>query len=85
MQELQAAFLTDTAAARRIPDWGTAIFSAACVCIRPTTPAELAGFLRYAVALHRAHMQLAQLVGPVQGGDPRAVAKRAELLEGHKR
>lgn len=49
------------------------------------TPAELAGFLQYAVALHRAHMLLCQRVDPVPQTSPRDLARRAELLEGHKR
>jgi phycocyanobilin:ferredoxin oxidoreductase len=43
---------------RSIPDWGKAIFSQLCVCIRPNTPEELAGFIKYAVALTRMHLQV---------------------------
>jgi len=85
MQELQEKFLTDAVKQRRIPEWGTNIFSPACVCIQPQTPAELAGFLQYAVALHRAHMLLCLRVEPVQPTTPRNIARRTELLEGHKR
>jgi hypothetical protein len=31
---------------RRIPAWGAAIFSPACVCIRPSSPEQLAGFAK---------------------------------------
>jgi len=48
-------------------------------------PAELAGFLQYAVALHRAHMMLCMRVQPVLPSTPRSIARLAELLDGHKR
>jgi hypothetical protein len=35
MQELQEKFLTDASKQRKIPEWGTRIFSPACVCIQP--------------------------------------------------
>jgi len=37
------------------------------------------------VALHRAHLMLCKLVQPVEGDTARGVARRAELLDGHKR
>jgi len=43
MHELQEKFLPEASRQRKIPEWGTRIFSAACVCIQPQTPAELAG------------------------------------------
>jgi hypothetical protein len=49
------------------------------------TPSELAGFLQNAVALHRAHLLLCQRVDPVPPSTPRNLARRSELLEGHKR
>jgi hypothetical protein len=47
MIQLQDTFLTDAKSQRRIPDWGDRIFSPACVCIRPQSAEELAGFLRW--------------------------------------
>lgn len=43
---------------RKIPEWGKSIFSSQCVCIRPSEPEELAGFMKYAVALTRAHIMV---------------------------
>jgi hypothetical protein len=43
---------------RKIPEWGKSIFSSQCVCIRPSEPEELAGFMKYAVALTRAHLMV---------------------------
>ena len=42
---------------RTIPDWGSAIFSKLCVIVRPTTPKEVASFLKYAIALTNVHVQ----------------------------
>lgn len=58
MMELQDTFLTDAANQRAIPEWGTSIFSPLCVCIRPQNAEELAGFMKYAVALTRAHIMV---------------------------
>lgn len=84
MHDLQAQYLTDADNARRVPEWGQNIFSPACVCIRPTSADDVAGFLRYAVALHRAHMMLSTLLTPVQPETARDVARLAELAEGHR-
>lgn len=43
---------------RSIPEWGSRIFSPLCVCIRPDRPEELGGFLKYAIALTRAHLMV---------------------------
>jgi hypothetical protein len=43
---------------RSIPAWGSAIFSPLCLCITPKTPEELSGFMKYAVALTRAHLMV---------------------------
>eukprot|EP00955_Chlamydomonas_euryale_P061936 358234-Chlamydomonas_euryale.AAC.9 len=94
MAELQALFLTDPGNQRRIPEWGAAIFSPLCVCMTPGDGQELAGFIKYAVALHRAHLMLSHLLTPVDGdggkGVPAAAAaassaKAEQLLAGHRR
>ncbi len=85
MLELQQLFLPEDLKERAIPEWGADIFSQACVCIRPRDEADLAGFLKYAVALHRAHCALAKLVSPLAGSDPQQQARLQELLRGHKR
>eukprot|EP00798_Chlamydomonas_sp_ICE-L_P016547 gene16547-22776_t len=84
MKELQDQTLTDPDNQRAIPEWGQNIFSPLCVCMRPKDGEEFAGFMKYAVGLHRAHMMLAQLSEPVSGGDKTSVRKQAELLAGHK-
>ncbi|KAK9814432.1 hypothetical protein WJX72_005832 [[Myrmecia] bisecta] len=51
---------------RSIPDWGAAIFSDACVIIRPTSDEELADFLKYCIALVRVHLHMSLNAMPVQ-------------------
>lgn len=46
--------------ARNIPEWGGKIFSPLCVCMRPDTPEELGGFMKYAIALTRAHLMVSE-------------------------
>ncbi|KAK9796624.1 hypothetical protein WJX73_002588 [Symbiochloris irregularis] len=41
---------------RQTPEWGKAIFSDLCLLMRPTSPQDLAGFLKYAIALHQAYL-----------------------------
>ncbi|EFJ50210.1 hypothetical protein VOLCADRAFT_33105, partial [Volvox carteri f. nagariensis] len=63
---LQRTFLEgQDPAARRIPDWGAAIFSQLVLCITPSTPEELAAFAKYAVALHRGHLMLSRNAAPL--------------------
>lgn len=75
VDRLQERFLDDAAASRRVPDWGKAIFSDRCVCIRPDTPEQLQGFVRYAIALTRAHLLYANLLSPVGSDTKRQVAR----------
>eukprot|EP00878_Enallax_costatus_P036046 GHUV01040331.1.p1 GENE.GHUV01040331.1~~GHUV01040331.1.p1 ORF type:complete len:122 (+),score=13.34 GHUV01040331.1:245-610(+) len=53
-----APVIADSCKERKIPDWGKQIFSPLCVCIKPEAPEELAGFMKYAVALTRAHLMV---------------------------
>lgn len=93
MQELQQMYLTDPSNQRQVPEWGKAIFSPQCICMTPKSHEELAGFLKYSIALHRAHLLLAHLCQPVgtntdltpQYNPTTASRKREELLEAHKR
>ena len=79
MHELQEMLLTDPSNQRQVPEWGKAIFSPLCVCMTPKDGLELAGFMKYAVALQRAHIMLASLLQPVEEGS----SKHKELLEAH--
>ena len=81
MHELQELLLTDPSNQRKIPEWGKTIFSPLCICMTPKDGKELAGFVKYAVALQRAHIMLASLLQPVEEGS----AKHAEILEAHQR
>ncbi|GIL51368.1 hypothetical protein Vafri_7374 [Volvox africanus] len=88
MALLQRTFMEDQdPAARSIPDWGVSTFSPLALCIKPSTPEELAAFAKYAVALHRAYLTLSLNAAPVVAGpgDRRAAAKLQELLDGQKR
>ena len=85
MKELQDQFLTDPTNQRSVPEWGKNIFSPLCVCLRPSDGAELAGFMKYALALHRAHLVLSLLVEPMQAKDRRGAMRMEEVLAGHKR
>jgi hypothetical protein len=81
MHELQEMLLTDPSNQRKVPEWGKAIFSPLCVCMAPKDGKELAGFMKYAVALQRAHIMLASLLQPVEEGSQ----KHEEILEAHRR
>jgi len=84
MQELQELFLDNGGGTERhMPDWGTEIFSPACVCVRPGSAEELLGFLKYSTALHRAHCSLSKLMVPLKGKSNRL--RMEELLQGHRR
>jgi len=88
MDALAARFLGPEAAGgqrRAVPEWGAAIFSDRCVCITPSSTDELLGFIKYAVALTRAHLMYSALLQPVAGGDRRGAERRAELLRNHAR
>jgi hypothetical protein len=50
--------IAESCQARNIPEWGTKIFSPLCVCMRPNTAEELGGFMKYAIALTRAHLMV---------------------------
>ncbi len=62
MQQLQKRFLPDAPSARRVPEWGQRIFSPHCVCIRPQSAEELAGFIKYSIALTRGWLQRCRAV-----------------------
>lgn len=80
MHELQEMLLTDPSNQRKVPEWGKAIFSPLCVCMTPKDGRELAGFMKYAVALLRAHIMLASLLQPVEQGSK----KNTEIVEAHR-
>ncbi|KAJ9522471.1 hypothetical protein QJQ45_008231 [Haematococcus lacustris] len=83
MYDLQAEFLPG-AENRSIPEWGSRIFSPACVCLRPDSKQQLVGFMKYALALHRAHLDLAQRLEPLPADSPSGIRRRAEVLSAHK-
>ena len=62
-------FLPGLSGQREVPDWGRQIFSAGCLCLRPSGPEQLAGFVKYAIALHRAHILYAYMCDPVEDKD----------------
>ena len=72
---------------RSTPEWGRAIFSDLCVILRPGGPDDVSSFLKYALGLTRAHLQLARLVQPVQSNRRAQISSPApchcsELVEG---
>ncbi|KAF8066305.1 pcyA [Scenedesmus sp. PABB004] len=85
MAELQHNFLPESVRGRSIPEWGSKIFSPLCVCMRPEQPEELGGFLKYAIALTRAHLMYSRLLQPI-APDSKASARRlSELLASQRR
>lgn len=74
---------------RSVPEWGAAIFSPLCVCLRPQAPADVAAFLKYAIALINFHVQIGRLAEPVGAGggmsEDAAGRKRAEIAAAHER
>jgi len=70
---------------RTIPDWGRDIFSPLCVCVRPRSGAELAGFVDYATALCRAHLQLGTLARPLNRERASDARRLGEIAAAHKR
>ncbi|KAG7668407.1 hypothetical protein Ndes2526B_g00872 [Nannochloris sp. 'desiccata'] len=68
---------------RTIPDWGSAIFSKLCVIVRPSTPQEVAQFLKYAIALANFHVQIGRLAVPV-GGAGTMAGKTEEATDRRK-
>ncbi|KAG2443466.1 hypothetical protein HXX76_001822 [Chlamydomonas incerta] len=88
MALLQRTFMEGTdPAARRIPEWGSNIFSPLALCISPSGPEELAAFAKYAVALHRAYLAMSLNAVPVVAGpgDRREAARLQEIRAGQKR
>jgi phycocyanobilin:ferredoxin oxidoreductase len=67
---------------RLVPDWGRAIFSPLCVCMRPSSPAEVGAFLKYAIALSQFHVQIGRLAAPVAADGPEGPAVAARRLAG---
>jgi phycocyanobilin:ferredoxin oxidoreductase len=70
---------------RVIPDWGLDIFSPLCVCVRPRSGAELAGFIEYAAALCRAHLTFAQASQPLDRATRVGAKRLLDVAEGHQR
>uniref|UniRef100_A0A383VNQ6 Phycocyanobilin:ferredoxin oxidoreductase n=1 Tax=Tetradesmus obliquus TaxID=3088 RepID=A0A383VNQ6_TETOB len=85
MADLQANFLPESCQARNIPEWGAQIFSSLCVCMKPNTPEELGGFMKYAIALTRAHLMYSQLLEPLRPTDKASARRLSELLACHER
>ena len=56
MTELQALHLPGLEQRRKIPEWGAQIFSPLAVVFTPSGADELAGFVKYAIALTHAHL-----------------------------
>ena len=68
-----------------LPIWTTQPDPFLHLTFPPKDGEELAGFMKYVVALHRAHLMLATLIQPVSNSTPRGALKAQELLESHKR
>jgi phycocyanobilin:ferredoxin oxidoreductase len=88
--ELQARH--GVATNRRVPEWGGEIFSQLCVCASPEAPADVAAFLKYAIALSAFHCNIGRLAAPVgavggSGSGPGSAAARraAGVAAGHAR
>jgi hypothetical protein len=84
MQQLQKRFLPDATSARRVPEWGQRIFSPHCVCIRPSGAEELAGFIKYSIALSRAHLMYSRLLTPITPINRRDALKLEEIAAGQR-
>lgn len=87
IQQLQSKYKVATN--RTVPEWGKAIFSEFCVCVRPNTPEELGSFLKYAIALCDFYVQMAKLATPLKSGggvsELTVARRRAEIRDAHKR
>eukprot|EP00889_Picochlorum_renovo_P003251 jgi/Picre1/30281/NNA_005645.t1 len=66
VQSLQDTY--NVATNRGIPDWGRDIFSPLCILLRPTSPEDMGGFLKYTLALINFHLQFARLATPLEDG-----------------
>jgi phycocyanobilin:ferredoxin oxidoreductase len=73
-----------TGGSRVIPDWGKDIFSPLCVCVRPRSGAELAGFIEYSAALCRAHLALAQASQPLNRTTKSGAQRLMDVAQAHK-
>ena len=51
---------------RAVPQWGKEIFSDLCIIMRPSKPEEVANFIKYAIALTQAHLQVSKQTSTVQ-------------------
>jgi phycocyanobilin:ferredoxin oxidoreductase len=82
LTELQSKY--GTAVNRNLPEWGKALFSPYCVCLRPETSSQLSSFIKYSIALTNFHMTIGRLARPVTEGG--AASQRSdEILESHRR
>lgn len=50
---------------REMPEWGARIFSPMCVLVRPSSPEDMAKFVKYAIAVSRVTYELSLLATPV--------------------
>lgn len=85
-RELQEKY--GVATNRFIPDWGKQIFSELCICSRPSSPTEVAAFLKYAIGLANFQAQIGRLAGPVGSGGSGAgseARRLADIRAGHER
>lgn len=85
MMQLQETFLENGEGSRTIPEWGKQIFSPLCVCIRPQTTEELTGFVKYSIALTRAHLLYSRLLDPVEPTSQRNLERLRDIVEGNRR
>lgn len=67
---------------RAVPQWGKEIFSDLCIIMRPSKPAEVANFIKYAIALTQAHLQVSKQTSTVQSNRENRLA---EIKSANKR
>ncbi|KAL3149332.1 hypothetical protein ABBQ32_002138 [Trebouxia sp. C0010 RCD-2024] len=80
VRELQRQYHLDNN--RSIPQWGHEIFSDLCIIMRPSEPQEVANFIKYAIALTQAHLQISKQTSTVQSN---RASRLAEITKANKR
>lgn len=48
---------------RPVPEWGRAIFSPECLCIRPITPTDMVQWIHYTLEVHRVYLRAVKGAG----------------------
>lgn len=84
MTDLQSKY--GVAGNRSLPEWGEAVFSPYCVCMRPETASQLSSFIKYSIALTNFHVTIGRLANPITGqGGAAAMQRSSEIAESHQR